>query len=106
MCFINGGFYQKYLEYKQYFSNLDFLFRFEKYSYLKDRDNFQKGYRQRVASNFESYLFQKLIDKLKEIYSKDLSDIESIEIDKEINDTIDSIIAKKDMTLMKKIWLI
>ena len=95
MCFINGGFYQKYLEFKQYFSNLDFLFRFENFSYLKDRDNFQKGYRQRVASNFESYLFQKLIDKLKEIYSKDLSDIESIEIDKEINDTIDSIIAKK-----------
>lgn len=95
ITFFNGRFFQSYLENKDYFNNLDKMIKNENSNYHEKLINFQRGYGQRVPRSFENYILQELKDKLKTVFNNDLSNLDNFEIDKEVNDTFDSIITKK-----------
>ena len=91
ITFFNGLYYQYYLEKKSYFSNLEYLFRITKKKYLSDLDSFQKGIRRYCPAKFENYILNDLKDNLKATYDINVNRI-NVEIDKEINNSIDAII--------------
>ena len=101
ITFFNGLFYEYYLKKKYYFSKPENLFKIEKKQYLIDYDKFQKGERNSCPRSFESYLKKNLIENLKNTYDINANKI-TIEIDKEIDDSINKIIKKDKYSFTEK----
>ena len=105
ITFFNGLFYQYYLQKKYYFSNLEYLFGYTIQKHSEDYEKFQKGYNNSssVEKKFENYLIRNLKDNLKTIFGINVNQIDSkAEIDKETDDTINSIISQKKLSFREK----
>ena len=101
ITFFNGLYYQYYLEKKNLFSNVEYVFEYFRKKHLYDYDLFQKGFKMSCEGKYESYLHRELKENLKTVYGINIKKLD-IDIDKETNDLIDSIIGKKKYSFINK----
>ena len=101
ITFFNGLYYQYYLEKKNLFSNVEYVFEYFRKKHLYDYDLFQKGFKMSCERKYESYLHRELKENLKTVYGINIKKL-NIDIDKETNDLIDSIIGKKKYSFINK----
>ena len=103
ITFFNGLYYQYYLEKKQYFSDLPYLFDYMQKKHQKDYERFRKGYiMSGCEKKLENYLLRNLKDDLKTIFGVNNINKKEVEIDQEINNTVNSIITQKKLSFKEK----
>lgn len=95
ITFFDSKIYKDFFQICNYFNNLEELFKNEYSLFLKEKENFYKGYTTTMAngSTFETFLKNKLKNKSKEF--KNSCNLKNIQISKNIEVTVDSIIKKK-----------
>ena len=102
VTFFNALFYKYYLSKIKYFSSINFALKKEEKHYKKDKESFQQGKKLIDPGKFEKYFLKKLKDILNPTFEKDLKEISSTEIDKEINETVDKAFEVKEYSFSQQ----
>ena len=103
VTFFNALFYKYYLSKKKYFSSINFALKKEERHYKKDKESFQEGKKLIDPGKFEKYFLKILKDNnLKSTFGKTLKEISSIDIDAEINETVDKLFQVKEYSFSQQ----
>ena len=101
ITFFNAEFYHYYLDKKNLFSTIEYLFHNTNIKYLRDYELYQKGFKNSCERKFENYFIKYLKDNLRTVFNINVYKINN-DIDKEINSSFDSYITKNNYSFREK----